>query len=107
MDAVTTYSPLFSVLANGEWVRHGMIWRWHPAPPETVERPADFTPHDLIACPVCLARMDEHCRRSNGRGSAHAARLVKRVCVCGGPIRPKEPMCGFCRAEAAREMSVA
>lgn len=97
---MTSYSPVFTVLANGEWVRHGMIWRWHPAPdaePE-VDEP---DPHDLIACPTCMARMDEHCRSYDGRD--HAARLVKRVCSCGGPIRPREPICGWCRVEAARE----
>lgn len=104
---MTTYSPLSEVLADGEWVRRGLIWHWQPNPdaepePEDEEPPA-YIPHDLIACPACLARMDETCKTKGGW--SHATRLVKRVCSCGGPIRPREPMCGFCRAEMTRSVA--
>jgi hypothetical protein len=98
--------PFSEILAGGEWVRRGMVWHWRPnSELETGDdpEPPTYAPRDLIACPVCLARMDEHCRTKSGRGKEHRRRLVKRVCGCGGPIRPREPMCGFCRAEMARE----
>lgn len=102
---MTTYAPLSDVLAGGEWVRRGMIWHWESTPeaepePELVEdRTRNYRPHDLIACPACLARMDEPCR---GSRQSHTSRLVRRVCSCGEAVRPQEPMCGFCRAEMAR-----
>jgi hypothetical protein len=101
---MTTYSPVTDILANGEWVRDGLIWRWVQNQPEPEEAdPPTYQPHDLIACPTCHARMDEHCKRKSGRQNEHSTRLVKRVCVCGGPVRPREPMCGWCRAEAERK----
>lgn len=98
---MTTYAPLSDMLANGEWVRRGMVWRWIQNEPEPLPEPITRNPHDLIACPTCYARMDEFCKRPNGRGHSHDTRLVKRVCSCGMPVRSREPMCGFCRAEMA------
>lgn len=103
---MTTYSPVFDVLANGEWVRRGLVWHWKQNEPETVVvEPRDYFPSDLIACPTCLARMDEHCRRKSGKSGQHRSRLVARVCSCGSSIRPKEPMCGMCRAEMTRAVA--
>lgn len=95
---MTTYSPLFDVLANGEWVRRGLVWHWRQNAPEpTAVEVRDYRPHDLIACPTCLARMDESCKTKGGW--SHTTRLVKRVCSCGTALRPPEKICGFCRAE--------
>lgn len=91
---MTTYA-IDHGLVNGKWVQRGMVWRWvQNAPVSTVRT---YEPSELIACPTCRARMDERCRTSDG--ASHKRRLVKRVCSCGGPVRPREPMCGFCRAE--------
>lgn len=101
---MTTYALNADVLTDGEWVRKGLVWHWVANPhaePEQVEfDPPTYAAHELIACPFCLARMDESCKTDGGW--SHASRLLKRVCACGGPVRPREPMCGFCRAEMAR-----
>lgn len=95
---MTTYSPLTDILANGEWVRRGMVWHWRQNTPEPIViEPRGYRAHDLIACPFCLARMDESCKTEGGW--SHSTRLVKRVCSCGGALRPREPMCAYCRAE--------
>lgn len=90
-------------LTNGQWVG-GLVKRWQPNPVE-LKPERRVNPHDLIACPKCLARMDERCKRADGtpRRGSHESRLVKRVCACGEPVRHVEPMCGFCRAEIALE----
>jgi hypothetical protein len=85
------------MLTNGQWVLRGAIRVWVENP--RVQMTADFRPHDFIACPTCHARMDEKCQRRNGKESSHSSRLVRRVCACGASVRPREPMCGFCRAE--------
>jgi hypothetical protein len=105
---MTFYAEDSDVLSGGEWVRVGLVWRWVAEPDAEPEPdlpdPPSYLPADLIACPTCGARMDERCKTLNGDGPAdHRRRLVKRVCSCGGPVRPQEPMCGFCRAEMARE----
>ncbi len=101
---MTTYGPDTDELSGGEWVRNGLVWHWvETETPEPEDDRPDYFPGDLIACPFCLARMDEGCRTSDGR--SHSTRLVKRVCSCGGSICPNEPMCGFCRAEASREVA--
>lgn len=88
------------VLEGGEWVLRGLTMRWEPAPTRPISLPPPLRqPHDLIACPTCLARMDEFCTRPGSKRHSHDTRLVKRVCACGGTVRPREPMCGFCRAE--------
>lgn len=89
-------------LANGRWVRRSGVQVWVANPVLEPKRPT-FVPHELIACPTCLARMDEKCRQPDGanRRRTCAARLVKRVCSCGGRVRHKEEVCGFCRAEAS------
>jgi hypothetical protein len=86
-------------LTNGQWVRRGLIWAWVENPHKLGDRPS-WNPHDLIACPTCHARMDERCKTRLGKSAqSHDSRLVARVCGCGGPIRAREPMCGFCRAD--------
>lgn len=91
-----------AVLEGGSWVQRGMIRIWEPAPPApAVLRTPSYAPHDLIACPTCHARMDEFCTRPGSKRHSHDARLVKRVCSCGGPVRTREPICGLCRAELA------
>ena len=103
---MTTYSPSTDILANGEWVRRGLVWHWRANPAATNEPSVelkevpDYLPRDLIACPKCFARMDESCKTDGGW--SHTTRLVKRVCSCGGTVRPREPMCGWCRAEMTR-----
>lgn len=93
-------------LANGHWVRRNGVQVWMPNPAPETKQP-EVKPSDLIACPVCLARMDERCKKADGqdRRRTHSERLVKRVCSCGASVRPREPMCGFCRAEAAIEVA--
>lgn len=96
---MTTYSLNADILSGGGWVRRGLVWHWVATEPEPdIKEQPDYFPADLIACPVCLAKMDERCKGSS-RERDHKRRLVKRVCSCGGPLRPQEPMCGFCRAE--------
>lgn len=97
---MTSYSPVFDVLANGEWVRRGMVWHWVANEPPEKDEDGAYTPHDLIACGTCYARMDERCKTTTGKD--HNRRLVKRVCACGGSIRPREQICGWCRAEQER-----
>lgn len=107
---MTTLSIADIPLVNGQWIRRGMVVVWQQNPKAEVEpdeqRPT-YNPSELIACPTCHARMDESCEKRDGsvRRRSHGSRLVKRVCSCGGPVRPREPMCGFCRAEAAVEVA--
>lgn len=92
-------------LTDGQWVTVGAIKKWVPNPTAlpVVDEPDPPTllPRDLIACPTCLAKMDERCEGMS-RGRSHSARLVKRVCSCGDSLRPGEPMCGLCRVEQER-----
>lgn len=106
---MTFYADDYDVLAGGEWVQRGMVWRWQADPDIQPEpEPKSYRPHDLIACPTCLARMDEKCRNNDVARPTrdHEARLVKRVCSCGGSVRPREAMCRLCEVEEmAREMA--
>lgn len=91
-------------LTNGYWAQRGMIKVWvHVEPLIELKQEPTYDPRDLIACPTCHAHMDERCKGWDGRplSRSHGSRLVKRVCSCGMPVRFREPMCGFCRAEMA------
>ncbi len=102
------------VLGAGRWVRHGLVMRWQPdMEPEPVveeERPTlnvrTLRDVNLIACP-CGARLNEHCRRADGRKAhdPHRTRLAKRVCQCGADLARGCEFCHECRAEKDRERS--
>lgn len=102
------------ILGAGQWVRRGLVMRWEPEmKPEPIaeeERPAP-TPRtlrnvNLIACP-CGARLNEHCRRADGRKAhdPHRTRVAKRVCRCGADLARSCEFCPECRAENDRERS--
>lgn len=73
-----------------------MVWlegERHPRPAVNV--------HRLVACPTCLARMDETCKTPSGQVTAeHGSRLVSRVCSCGGPVKPRHHYCDTCGPRA-------
>ena len=87
------------VLEDGAWTKRGHIVVWVPdAPPP---RKVDLS--TLIACPTCHARVDQTCRtRSGHTTTAHANRLVRRKCGCGGELEGKRRYCDDCRDERNR-----
>lgn len=99
-------------LTDGRWVPRGAILEWEPGeltPAGSMPAPEPLptlTPADvakMIACPVCLARVDQMCRTTTGRHRApHPARLVIKRCPCGEPIKAGRKVCDDCRAEARR-----
>lgn len=101
-------------LHGGRWVPVRGILRWVPSDseraPEATPGPAPeparhlFDPMRLIACPTCRARLAEPCRTTSGTTrTAHAARLVARVCKCGEkPYAPSARYCTTCRDAARR-----
>ena len=74
-------SPSVLSDSDGEWARTGLLWHWKPARKIA----------DLIACPVCLAKITELCKTPNGWAAAeHEERLVSVRCSCGNPMATEE-----------------
>ena len=90
-------------LTGGRWVlgpRRVLVWEVDKAP-----LPPEVAVHELIACPVCNARIDQTCKTATGhtRSRVHPARIVSRRCPCGGPVQPRRTLCQPCARENARE----
>jgi hypothetical protein len=92
-------------LTGGDWTVSGAIRIWEPGANQHEPAPT-LTPADvaqMIACPVCRARVDRMCQTTTGRTrSPHPARLIIKRCPCGSPINAGRKVCNECRDEARR-----
>lgn len=91
-------------LDDGAWVLRGLVKVWQPTPePPAPPAPKWVSVHDLIACPRCMARVDEPCRNRSARAAAHPERLAPRLCSCGELVKHNARQCAPCRSRSDLE----
>ena len=97
------YAPDLTLPRTGRWVPRGLIQVWEGPQPH----PSDDLFVDeggLVACPHCLARYDQPCRRPTGRVTGeHSERIAPRLCTCGNLPHPRRLRCVLCTTPAQRE----